>query len=95
MLVANSTHTDEITGQLEGVDFLGELEVTVSEPFFEVPYKRDSLGDAVVATARLYPGTDTAGCRGSQYRHPAGIAWTPMCRPIRNLAGRKGISIQR
>ncbi len=50
MLVANSTHTDEITGQMEEVAHLTEeMEVLVTEPFFEVPYMRKSLGDSIVA----------------------------------------------
>lgn len=52
MLVSNSTHTDEITGQLEDFDHLiGEMEVLVTEPFFEVPFMRKSLGDSIVAMA--------------------------------------------
>ncbi len=50
MLVANSTHTDEITGQLEEVEHLTEgMDVLVAEPFFEVPYMRKSLRDAIVS----------------------------------------------
>jgi protoheme ferro-lyase len=52
MLVANSTHTDEITGQLEEVHHLiGDMDVLVTEPFFEVPFMRKSLGDGIVAMA--------------------------------------------
>ena len=52
MLVSNSTHTDEITGQLEEVEHLTDgMEVLVTEPFFEVPYMRKSLGEAIVAMA--------------------------------------------
>ena len=52
MLVSNSTHTDEITGQMEDVSHLtGDMEVLVTEPFFEVPYMRKSLGDGIVAMA--------------------------------------------
>lgn len=52
MLVSNSTHTDEITGQMEDVHHLtGDMEVLVTEPFFEVPYMRKSLGEGIVATA--------------------------------------------
>jgi protoheme ferro-lyase len=53
MLVANSTHTDEITGQMEDVEHLTEgMEVLVTEPFFEVPFMRKSLRDAIVGMAR-------------------------------------------
>jgi len=53
MLVANSTHTDEITGQIEDVEhLLGSMEVLVTEPFFEVPFMRKSLGDGIAAMAR-------------------------------------------
>jgi len=52
MLVSNSTHTDEIAGQLEDVaDLIGEMEVLVTEPFFEVPFMRKSLSDSIVAMA--------------------------------------------
>jgi protoheme ferro-lyase len=52
MLVSNSTHTDEITGQMEDVSHLiRDMEVLVTEPFFEVPYMRKSLGDGIVAMA--------------------------------------------
>ena len=52
MLVSNSTHTDEITGQLEEVHhLLGEMDVLVAEPFFEVPFMRKSLRDSIVAMA--------------------------------------------
>jgi protoheme ferro-lyase len=52
MLVSNSTHTDEITGQMEDVSHLTEhLEVLVTEPFFEIPYMRKSLGEGIVAMA--------------------------------------------
>ena len=52
MLVSNSTHTDEITDQMESVEHLTDnMEVLVTEPFFEVPYMRKSLGEAIVAMA--------------------------------------------
>ncbi|MEX0326127.1 MAG: ferrochelatase [Puniceicoccaceae bacterium] len=50
MLVAKSTHTDEITGQMEEVEHLTHgMDVMVAEPFFEVPYMRKSLRDAIVS----------------------------------------------
>ena len=53
MLVANSTHTDEITGQLEEVEHLtAGMDVLVAEPFFEVPYMRKSLRDAIVSMSQ-------------------------------------------
>jgi protoheme ferro-lyase len=53
MLVANSTHTDEITGQLEEIEHLTEgMDVLVAEPFFEVPYMRKSLRDAIVSMSK-------------------------------------------
>ncbi len=52
MLVSNSTHTDEITDQMEEVSHLtGDMDVLVTEPFFEVPYMRKSLGEGIVAMA--------------------------------------------
>ena len=53
MLIANSTHTDEIAGQIEDVEHLiGGMEVLVAEPFFEVPFMRKSLGEGILAMAR-------------------------------------------
>jgi len=52
MLVSNSTHTDEIADQMEDMSHLTRgMEVLVTEPFFEVPYMRKSLGEGIVATA--------------------------------------------
>ncbi|NDV61633.1 hypothetical protein G0Q06_04140 [Puniceicoccales bacterium CK1056] len=52
MLVANSTHTEEITGMIEEVGHLAEgIEILVAEPFFEVPYMRKSLRDSILAMA--------------------------------------------
>ncbi len=50
MLVANSTHTDEITGQMEEVEHLTHgMDVLVTEPFFEVPYMKKSLAEGIVS----------------------------------------------
>jgi protoheme ferro-lyase len=57
MLVSNSTHTDEITGQMEEVSHLiGDMDVLVTEPFFEIPYMRKSLKEAIVARAHQLRG---------------------------------------
>jgi protoheme ferro-lyase len=54
MLVSKSTHTDEITDQIaDFVHLIEDVEITVGEPFFEVPYMRDSLGDAVVSMVKI------------------------------------------
>jgi protoheme ferro-lyase len=52
MLLANSTHTQEIEDQIREIAALiGDMEVVVTEPFFEVPYMRERFGDAVLAMA--------------------------------------------
>jgi len=52
MLVSNSTHTDEISDQMEEVSHLiNDMEVMVTEPFFEIPYMRKSLGGGIVSMA--------------------------------------------
>ncbi len=53
MLVSKSTHTDEIRDQIdEFVHLIENVEITIGEPFFEIPYMRDSLGDAAVSMAQ-------------------------------------------
>ena len=50
MLVSKSTHTDEITDQIEEfVHLIEGVEVTIWNRFLKCPYMRDSLGDAVVS----------------------------------------------
>lgn len=57
MLVANSTHTDEITGQIEEYGHLvGHMDLMVAEPFFEVPYMRKSLRDAILSMVQHVAG---------------------------------------
>lgn len=52
MLLASSTHTQELTRQAEdAAALLGDVEVVVTEPFFEVPLMRDRIRDALVAMA--------------------------------------------
>jgi protoheme ferro-lyase len=52
MLLASSTHTKEVEDQInETAALLGDMEVVVTEPFYEVPYMRERISDAVVAMA--------------------------------------------
>ena len=62
MLLADSTHTQEVEDQIhETASLLGNMEVVVTEPFFEVPYVRDRFRDAVLAMAhRLYDSVPAA-----------------------------------
>jgi protoheme ferro-lyase len=49
MLLAKSTHTQEVEDQIhETASLLGDMEVVVTEPFYEVPYVRDRFRDAVL-----------------------------------------------
>jgi len=56
MLLASSTHTQEVEDQIhESAAMLGNVEVVITEPFYEVPYVRDRFRDAVLAmTHHLY-----------------------------------------
>lgn len=56
MLLASSTHTQEVEDQIhETASLLGDMQVVVTEPFYEVPYMRDRFRDAVLAmTHHLY-----------------------------------------
>jgi protoheme ferro-lyase len=52
MLLASSTHTLEVEDQIhETAALLGDMEVVVTEPFFEVPYMRARFRDGVLAMA--------------------------------------------
>ena len=52
MLLASSTHTQEVADQIhETAGLLGDIEVVVTEPFYEVPYMRERISDAVLAMA--------------------------------------------
>ena len=52
MLLASSTHTLEVEDQIhETASLLGDMEVVVTEPFYEIPYMRDRFRDAVLAMA--------------------------------------------
>ena len=62
MLLASSTHTLEIEDQIhETASLLGDMEVVVTEPFYEVPYMRDRFRDAVLAmTHHIYESIPAA-----------------------------------
>ena len=52
MLLASSTHTLEVEEQIyETAGLLGDMEVVVTEPFYEIPYMRHRIRDAVLAMA--------------------------------------------
>ena len=58
MLLASSTHTQEIEDQIhETASLLAEMEVVVTEPFYEVPYMRDRFRDGVLAMAQFLYGS--------------------------------------
>ena len=56
MLLASSTHTLEVEDQIhETAGLLADMEVVVTEPFYEVPYMRERFRDAVLSMApQLY-----------------------------------------
>ena len=62
MLLSSSTHTKEVEDQIhETAGLLGNMEVVVTEPFFEVPYMRERFRDAVIAmTYHLYESVPAA-----------------------------------
>ena len=62
MLLASSTHTLEVEDQIhETASLLGDMEVVVTEPFYEVPYMRDRFRDGVLAMAHyLYESVPEA-----------------------------------
>ncbi len=52
ILLASSTHTQEVESMIhETAHLTGDMDVVMCEPFFEVPYVRELLKDAVVAMA--------------------------------------------
>lgn len=58
MLVSKSTHTDEVDALVhEAAHLTGGWEVIVCEPFFEVPFMRRRLKNAVVAMANYVRGS--------------------------------------
>jgi protoheme ferro-lyase len=53
LLLASSTHTQEVEEQVEeALETMGDIDVVVAEPFFEVPFMRDRIKDAVLSMAR-------------------------------------------
>ena len=56
MLLASSTHTQEVADLVEESAREG-AEINVVEPFYEVPFMRDRVADAVVATADRLRGS--------------------------------------
>lgn len=52
ILLADSTHTQEVEALIEeSRHLLGDMEVVVTEAFFDVPYMKRRLRDGIVATA--------------------------------------------
>ena len=52
MLLSSSTHTTEVEDQMHDVAALtGGMEIVMAEPFFEVPFMRARIKDAVIAMA--------------------------------------------
>ncbi len=52
LLIASSTHTQEVTDLVkEAAHLTSEMEVVVTEPFFEIPFMRKRIRDAVIAMA--------------------------------------------
>jgi protoheme ferro-lyase len=52
MLLSSSTHTQEVEEQIEAVlELTGDMEMVVAEPFYEVPYMRSMIAEAVMAMA--------------------------------------------
>ena len=53
ILLASSTHTQEVENMVhESAHMISDMEVVMCEPFFEVPYMRDRLKNAVAAMAK-------------------------------------------
>ena len=53
MLIADSTHTQEVTNLVKEAEHLTEgMQVLVTEPFFEVPFVKRRMRDAITAMAR-------------------------------------------
>jgi hypothetical protein len=76
MLLANSTHTQEVADQIhETAALLGDMEIVVTEPFYEVPYVRDRFRDAVLAMAWHVYESVPEGTPDAE----VGVPWQPLC----------------
>ncbi len=91
LLVASSTHTQEVTDLVEEAAHLtSDLEVVVTEPFFEVPFMRKRLRSAVVAMAEYLRTTLPADVPDSSIGVVLASHGTPYVSPFPEFGWKEG-----